>query len=136
MLSQLQLERISHWTAALRSGEYKQGHVYLNNGDEFCCLGVAVEVAIKDGAVVNVERSNTVTKYDGDKCNPPQLLERWYGLRLIRDSRGESLDNAGWDLIDRNDLYMDTFPQIADYIDANLNHLFLSEEEFCACQST
>lgn len=33
------------WIAALRSGEYKQGHEYLHQGEQFCCLGVLCEVA-------------------------------------------------------------------------------------------
>ena len=35
------------WVAALRSGDYKQGRVYLHNseGDTWCCLGVLCDVA-------------------------------------------------------------------------------------------
>lgn len=38
------------WTAALRSGKYKQGKGLLNNGaGRLCCLGVLCEVAIEEG---------------------------------------------------------------------------------------
>lgn len=34
----------TNWVAALRSGEYKQGHRALHLGDTFCCLGVACDI--------------------------------------------------------------------------------------------
>jgi hypothetical protein len=33
------------WIAALRSGKFKQGSGYLQDGDEYCCLGVACRIA-------------------------------------------------------------------------------------------
>lgn len=43
------LDFIEHdWIPALRSGEYKQGTSYLrDHKDEFCCLGVCVDLMIK-----------------------------------------------------------------------------------------
>jgi hypothetical protein len=38
------VERIEAWTAALRSGKYKQAQGRLRRGDSFCCLGVACDV--------------------------------------------------------------------------------------------
>ena len=32
------------WIAALRSGEYKQGRSFLRKEDNFCCLGVALDL--------------------------------------------------------------------------------------------
>lgn len=40
------------WLAALRSGEYKQCSDMLQNGDSFCCLGVACVIAEKHGVLV------------------------------------------------------------------------------------
>lgn len=38
------------WVQALRSGEYKQGVGRLRSlGDEFCCLGVLTDLAVKEG---------------------------------------------------------------------------------------
>lgn len=39
------------WIKALRSGKYRQGTGRLvNDNDEFCCLGVAANLLIKDGS--------------------------------------------------------------------------------------
>lgn len=38
-------EHLAEWVAALRSGNYKQGRSRLRRGDEYCCLGVAMELA-------------------------------------------------------------------------------------------
>lgn len=35
------------WTAALRSGEYKQGIGHLNSSGGFCCLGVLTDLFVK-----------------------------------------------------------------------------------------
>lgn len=32
------------WLEALRSGRYKQGQGFLRCGDEYCCLGVALDI--------------------------------------------------------------------------------------------
>ena len=47
-------DKLKLWVDALRSGEYQQGKNSLAKYDDdgtlkFCCLGVACEVAIKDG---------------------------------------------------------------------------------------
>jgi len=40
------------WTAALRSGEYKQGQGMLrNDGGDYCCLGVLCDLARKAGVL-------------------------------------------------------------------------------------
>ena len=45
MTTSLQLEHRQELTAALRSGEYKQGEARLRTeADEFCCLGVACDL--------------------------------------------------------------------------------------------
>lgn len=36
------------WIKALRSGEYKQGKVYLNSDNKFCCLGVLSDLYLKE----------------------------------------------------------------------------------------
>lgn len=37
------------WLEALRGGSYKQGQMYLRTGNEFCCLGVACDLAAAKG---------------------------------------------------------------------------------------
>ena len=50
-------DNILRWVEALESGEYQQGFGYLHNRDSnlFCCLGVACDLAYKDGAVTKHE---------------------------------------------------------------------------------
>ena len=35
------------WVTALRSGEYAQGYGHLRKDDEYCCLGVLCDLAVK-----------------------------------------------------------------------------------------
>ena len=39
------------WVEALRSGKYKQGRMALRVDDRYCCLGVAVDLAIKNDII-------------------------------------------------------------------------------------
>lgn len=39
----------ARWVAALRSGEYEQGHMRLRKGDRFCCLGVLADLVNPHG---------------------------------------------------------------------------------------
>lgn len=64
-------ENMAKWAEALESGEYEQGRNHLaiigedtESGKTFyCCLGVACEVAIKNG----VELSKTQRRDTGDR---------------------------------------------------------------------
>src|SRR6478609_3745372 len=42
-------EFYTQWLAALRSGEYQQGQGQLNCDNTYCCLGVACDIAVKEG---------------------------------------------------------------------------------------
>lgn len=109
------------WLAALRSGEYKQGRGYLQNGKgEFCCLGVLCDLYRK-------ETGNGVWKvYYKEKTFqlgksiypdfPPDAVINWaeFGdqtssLRGIR----VNIDGLTTTLDDHNDSKK-TFSQIAD----------------------
>ena len=47
----------AEWVAALRSGEYKQGTgVLRSEANEFCCLGVLCDLAVKAGVAVEVQQ--------------------------------------------------------------------------------
>lgn len=94
------------WTAALRSGEYKQAKDILKTNSGNCCLGVLCELTnvphVLNGDVYMFEFP------DGSrKCGMPS--QRWMndiGLNVI---------NAG-SLAEAND-HGKTFNQIADMID-------------------
>lgn len=89
------------WTAALRSGEFKQGKGQLKNGDAYCCLGVLCVVAALD---INADGSGV----GGDRSYDPIFP-------LLGRGRADSLH----DLWGRNDNGV-PFSGIADYIDAHL----------------
>jgi hypothetical protein len=77
------------WVDALRSGEFEQakGALYKNGG--YCCLGVACEVALRDGLDLEVEEFSLPTEnglsnhktYAGSESLLPAEVMRWLGLR-------------------------------------------------------
>jgi len=70
------------WLAALRSGEYKQGRNYLRDGDGFCCLGVACDVALKQGLVPGEWDTNGVfwSLTDSERYVMPESVANAIGL--------------------------------------------------------
>lgn len=112
------------WVKALRSGEYEQGEGQLQKGDKFCCLGVAADVARKDG--VDVE----INEYGGEilgttlsnQCNVIEYLGlQHFAGRFNADDHLNGI-NALWKL---NDGVSWTFDQIADFIESNPDGLFV-----------
>lgn len=83
------LRNIRTWVEALRSGEYQQGKGHLAFENTFCCLGVACELAVKDGIPVKVEDlpdrnsegiKGTCRHYDGNDAVLPPAVRDWLGL--------------------------------------------------------
>ena len=84
-------ERKAELLAALRSDDYKQGAGYLKRGDEFCCLGVATDLAVKAGlgtwreleGMRNSEfipAGETVDPGQGECGLLPREVARWLGI--------------------------------------------------------
>lgn len=119
-------EKLQLWLDDLRTTEEPQTKGYLNIVDEdndspvgFCCLGRACEVAIADGADIEVTRElvdiddeslgyESTVYYDGCHELPPDALTAWLGLD---DDVAEDFYNeaASW-----NDSKGQTFKEIAD----------------------
>lgn len=102
------------WVAALRSGEYKQGRGQLRNtDDEYCCLGVLCDLAVKAGVtewVFSLESTSYgCGAYEATVVPPPEVRE-W--------DEHSGLSEKG--LIFANDEEGMTFDQIADLIEADL----------------
>jgi hypothetical protein len=134
------------WVAALRSGEYQQGHGRLaatqsRDGEvRFCCLGVACELFNEHHpdeqlpVEVREEGPLTVVSYAGRRTNLPARVREWLGLRdrsgVFHDEVGEMLDVEvpeaeahGGSLAELNDLGVD-FAAIADVIEHHVDALF------------
>lgn len=105
MMPTKNIELLTRWVVALRSGEYKQLHGELtitskNHGARHCCLGVlqAIEPSIEaDGGLLN---ANHLTNHMG--CGIDQ-----------------------YELAEMNDEQDKTFTEIADYIE----RVYINNEE-------
>lgn len=110
-------ENIALVVAALRSDEYPQCRGVLNNGEGFCCLGVATEVAIKNGVEVTKRQfvGGGTVSYDLSTDLLPRAVQDWLDIYqggnvdLLYDAEEHTAvasglnDEEGW-----------TFHQIAD----------------------
>ena len=105
----------ARWTAALRSGEFKQGFGSLRTACEgLCCLGVLCELAARAKVIEATRGGNGIWFYDDATNWLPQAVQDWAGLPESNPitSSGNLVflnDNLGWD-----------FAQIADAIDGGV----------------
>jgi hypothetical protein len=93
------------WVAALRSGDYTQGHGCLRRDYKYCCLGVLCDVIdpgrwYGDSYMYGVERASAYL---------PNKLRENVSLSISHERI----------LSQRNDLAQ-TFDEIAEYIEKNL----------------
>lgn len=98
------------WLKALRAGEYAQGTgalCRLKNGEhEFCCLGVLVnEIEGFDSLPISFRPAI----HDGYKGTLSGRLMKMTELRPLERNKLISMNDSG-----------SSFPEIADYIEANL----------------
>lgn len=82
------------WVKALRSGEYEQTRCRLRDGQKLCCIGV--------GYVVCTGERPTFRR-----------------TKIASDAIGLPI-GAQDELVHLNDFLEQSFPEIADYIEANL----------------
>lgn len=69
------------WIAALESGDYKQTTDVLKSNEDFCCLGVLCDLAIKDGASFRWMEENELQTESGlYGAMPPGFLCEYLGL--------------------------------------------------------
>ena len=101
------------WVAALRSGEYKQGRVYLHDDDRYCCLGVLCAIA---PATVNVKR-NVDGLVVGQTLISQQPVMTW--ADVVEHGGDVEIDGRFGPLTWHND-HGRTFAEIADAIEAQL----------------
>jgi hypothetical protein len=116
----------AEWTAALRSGEYAKGtHVLRNLRDEYCCLGVLCEIAIKHDVIPPACQLDGVYSYGaGEQANQallPVAVAEWAGFGTdTSPDAGYFADGSPKSLTYLNDVTYTSFGPIADLIDEYL----------------
>lgn len=113
------------WVEALRSGEYTQFAGYLNRNNKYCCLGVACEVAMKNGVDLKRTRCEDtgVVDYGNETELPPGRVVEWLGLATQDGALTGPVQVNGRDfhvLTALNDEADYTFEQIADLIEQGM----------------
>ena len=110
------------WVAALRSGDYQQGKGTLRSADdEFCCLGVLCDLAVKAGVEINVhapdeyEIGNSYHYGNSESYLPVAVLE-WAGIDSNDPIIGPTRSYQGQTAATYNDGGK-TFAEIADLIE-------------------
>lgn len=73
------------WASELESGKWKQGTGQLaretDDGWEFCCAGVASELAVRHGII---------ERYHGEDAGLDDRVQEWLGLSTMEGDYGES----------------------------------------------
>lgn len=145
-------ENIRKWVDALRSGKYQQTTGKLSDGQAYCCLGVACEVAIESGLDLakkpygdpskNEEKSVEYVGPDGDGSGGelPNAVATWLGFTYKDDDEDRrfplsdpylpSPEHPRFTAIEWNDDEKADFAKIADLIEQNyLGTVPRSDEE-------
>lgn len=120
-------EVVKEWVAELRSGKYTQGKRLLRSAnDEYCCLGVLCELAVKHGVIEPAELKSPNAYGYGNGSE-------WYGALppLVTDWIGLSTAAGGYvsrSLTELNDNGT-SFAEIADIIESEPEGLFKERNE-------
>lgn len=115
------LDNIRLWRDALLSGEYTQGIGSLHSPgtNTWCCLGVACDVARKNGVELTVtyEEDSDEERFDDEIAFLPDKVAEWLGV----DSCNPMLvDTTGfaWSATEWNDGKTAEFPEIGKAIES------------------
>ena len=109
---------ILKWTKALRSGKYKQTTGALQDGNGFCCLGVACDVFIPKMHQEKTTLNYLAGELPEDQFTSPQWLKK-INRDLENKTRGT---NETLGLVGLNDSGNYNFNEIADTIEAVYIH--------------
>lgn len=123
----------AEWVRRLRSGVYLQGqgqlHIRRPEGDFYCCLGVLCEMAKEDGVELSITEYEVHSglvlsiQYHGEEEFLPTRVQEWAGLAdsnptVSYAANGRTRNNT---LSYLNDDFRESFPEIADIIEADTN---------------
>lgn len=105
------------WIKALKSDNYKQGHMGLRNyKNEYCCLGVLCDIYDKNfkrDSELGWDKSgkkNGQYRYDNEPLHLPTVVREDVGLSVAETDK----------LMDLNDADLKTFEEIAKWIKINI----------------
>ena len=120
-----QKEHRKLWIEALRSHTYIQTISCLHNRGGYCCLGVACDVAIKNGVALDFKEdfATGIYLYDDTYDILPEKVRKYMGLATVSglfedQHEAYNIDSTSpTSLILCNDEYYLTFDQIADIIE-------------------
>jgi hypothetical protein len=115
-------EFLPAWTAALRSGDYKQGINTLRDcNNNFCCLGVAYDLLVEDGQGSWIETASIYSGTAGEVKGmniyilTDRLIPSWFRTWLITPV--DEHDDMQAKLMWLNDVLKKSFTTIADFIE-------------------
>lgn len=98
------------WIEALRSGEFEQATGRLHwsdDGDAYCCLGVACILAERNGAKLTRTKDGLL---EGGLISDLPEADEWLGISKDMETK----------LVKMNDNQHATFSEIADYAEQQL----------------
>jgi len=106
-------QKIELWIEVLRSGLYEQGKGKLQNGNKFCCLGVACDIFIPHNKLSKIG-SDMFGTIPGSQPACPEWLSN---INTIYVGKA-SIDNSSFamSLIGMNDAGNASFDEIADML--------------------
>lgn len=115
-------ERVQLLVDALRSGEYVQGYNQLcsitpQRNKHYCCLGVACEVARKNGLDMHVSEYADHLMFAGAVSVLPQIVQDWYGFE--EPSPRLAIAGESWTAITWNDDFEKSFDELAQAFEDN-----------------
>ncbi len=120
------------WVEALKSGEFEQGKHCLASADgKYCCLGVACEVAMKEGVPLNkrLGEFNKMYYYYSDSSKSelnngflPKEVMHWLGLAT--SDGGYKDPYLNWATLTGKNDGGATFEEIAAFIESEPKGLF------------
>lgn len=115
------------WVAALRSGIYKQGKMFMRQGSQHCCLGVAMEVALRAG-----HKPAGAIEWGQHSVLERSIHEEFYGFEWMTGTRNIRVTTdmpliTMTSLADLNDKYNWNFNEIADAIEKEFDLLTYDE---------
>ena len=115
------------WVEALRSGKYEQGSGLLREGNYYCCIGVACEVA----KIPFTKSSKDLYRY-GEEENTdmaPDEAQEYYGLASEDGSLTLENTERYTSLTILNDQERWSFEDIADLIEKEPKGLFVDSND-------